>query len=58
MTDVWRLRRMLERPTPEAPAATDDRIIPIAKYFRPAAQYALPLSAPQTTGEDDGHDLD
>jgi Mu transposase, C-terminal domain len=58
MADVWRLRRMLERATPEAPAVTHAGIIPISRYFRPAAQYALPLFIPQTTGDDDGHDLD
>lgn len=58
MADVWRLRRMLERATQEPPVATHAGIVPISRYLRPAAQYALPLFLPQTTGEDDGHDLD
>jgi|CXWL01.1.fsa_nt_gi transposase len=57
MNDVWRLRRMLQRDLQEAPAATHTGIVPIARYLRPAAQYALPLSVPQTTGDDHGPDL-
>jgi transposase len=44
MNDVDRLRRMLERPTP---ALVEDnktaRVIPIAKYLRPASDYALKI---------------
>jgi len=58
MADVWRLRRMLERAAPEAPGTPPPNVIPISRYLRPAAQYALPLLIPNTTGDDDGHDLD
>ncbi len=51
MLDVRRLQRMLElghaTPTP-APTA---RMIPLARYLRPAHQYALPLAAPAAKGE-------
>ncbi len=54
MLDVRRLRRMLEiaqRPAPETPCA---KVIPIARYLREPAQYALPLAAKrQPKGEDD-----
>lgn len=43
MVDVYRLRSLLETagpaPAPTAPA----RVIPLARYLRPAQQYALPL---------------
>jgi hypothetical protein len=45
MLDVHRLKRMLEQgvaaPAPAPPA----RVIPIARYLRPASQYKLPLQA-------------
>ena len=45
MLDVHRLKRMLEQgivaPAPAPPA----RVIPIARYLRPASQYKLPLRA-------------
>ena len=45
MLDVHRLTRMLEQgvaaPAPAPPA----RVIPIARYLRPASQYKLPLQA-------------
>lgn len=53
MLDVRRLQRMLElaatASTSSAPAA---RILPLARYLRPASQYALPLSpaAPSSEG--------
>jgi hypothetical protein len=43
MLSVHRLRRLLEVvpvPTPTSPA----RVIPIARYLRPAEQYRLPLA--------------
>jgi len=51
MLDVTRLKRMLER----APAPTDAppaRVIPLARFLRPASQYALPLrpAAPSSEG--------
>ena len=56
MLDVRRLQRMLElasaTPTPSAPASA--RILPLARYLRPASQYALPLcsAAPSPEGGD------
>jgi len=45
MTDVRRLRRMLElAATPPPVAAPRAKVIPIAKYLREPAQYALPLA--------------
>jgi transposase len=44
MLDVHRLRRMLEQGTIAPPAAAPPaRVIPLARYLRPATQYALPL---------------
>jgi hypothetical protein len=49
MLDIDRLKRMLERGAakPDAPAP---RAIPLSRYLRPAAQYALPF--PAKTGDD------
>jgi len=53
MLDVRRLERMLQL-TPAAPtAATPARILPIARYLRPASQYALPFTHPDPKGEAD-----
>ena len=52
MLDVRRLERMLQL-TPPAPAATPARILPIARYLRPASQYALPLTTTHPKGEPD-----
>ena len=41
MLDVHRLKRMLELATPAALQAAHARIIPLARYLRPAQQYAL-----------------
>jgi hypothetical protein len=41
MFEIHRLRRMLELATPAAPPAAPARIIPLARYLRPAQQYAL-----------------
>jgi len=42
--DVKRLKRSLEStPTPPPPAGAN-RVIPIARYLRPASQYSLPLA--------------
>ena len=51
MLDVRRLQRMLElgHVTPASPPPA--RVIPLARYLRPAHQYALPLTAPTATGE-------
>jgi len=55
MLDVKRLQRMLEQATTVAPSPSPPaRIIPLARYLRPATQYALPLrpAAPVSEGED------
>jgi transposase len=49
MIDVVRLKRMLERGAPPATAPTPPRVIPLARYLRPAQQYALPF--PTKSGE-------
>jgi hypothetical protein len=51
MLDVYRLERMvkLAQPQPVAQptvAKTDaDKVIPLARFLRPASQYALPLAS-------------
>lgn len=48
MIDLHRLKRMVEKacpPPPEPPGGA--RVIPIARYLRPASQYALPLRDPE-----------
>jgi transposase len=53
MLDVRRLQRMLELGH-AVPPATPARVLPRARYLRPASQYALPLTAtsdPITEGE-------
>jgi hypothetical protein len=56
MLDVHRLKRMLElglvAPVPASPA----RVIPIARFLRPASQYALPLAAPARAAHGDPDD--
>ena len=54
MLDVRRLQRMLEHGTVALPAAPTTRILPRARYLRPATQYALPLGAatPSSEGEE------
>jgi hypothetical protein len=45
MLDVHRLKRMLEQGVIAAPSTPPARVIPIARYLRPASQYKLPLQA-------------
>lgn len=46
MTDVHRLERMLKRAAEPPPDPTPSaRVIPIGRYLRPPAQYALPLAS-------------
>jgi hypothetical protein len=54
MLDVRRLQRMLEQAAVAAPATAPARVIPLARYLRPATQYALPLraGAPSSEGEE------
>jgi hypothetical protein len=60
MVDIHRLRRLLEIATPAAlaPPASGaekvDKVVPIARFLRPAKQFALPLTPDQdhdTKGE-------
>ena len=56
MLDVHRLKRMLELgqvlPITSSPA----RVIPLARFLRPASQYALPLAGPERPeGDADDH---
>jgi hypothetical protein len=55
MHDYHRLRRMLEQATPAAPSGSiRGNVVPLAKYLRPASQYALPLTereAPNNQGD-------
>ncbi len=54
MLDVHRLRRMLEIASASAPASSPSpaRVIPLARYLRPASQYALPLRAADHSAEE------
>lgn len=50
MYDVRRLQRIIETgATPPPSAAAPATVIPIARYLRPASQYALPLAPPLPT---------
>jgi transposase len=52
MLDLHRLKRMLELAAPAAPPTTTPRVIPLARYLRPAQQYALPFTRnPDPEGE-------
>ena len=56
LLDVHRLKRMLELASsvPPAPPPPPARRLPMARYLRPASQYALPLrSAPPSSEGDD-----
>jgi hypothetical protein len=55
MLDVHRLRRMLELGQ-AAPVPAPARVLPIARFLRPASQYALPLTATDRSPEGDPHD--
>lgn len=54
MHDVRRLKRMLENGTVLPPLAAPEtpRVIPLARYLRPASQYALPLSAVESNNNE------
>ena len=48
MHDVVRLRRMLEGGRPPPPATPPaGNVVPLARYLRPASQFALPLANPR-----------
>lgn len=50
MHDVQRLTRMLAHPLGVEPARVS-KVVPIARYLRPASQYALPLGAKECTDD-------
>lgn len=53
MLDVHRVKRMLEQGVVAPPATAPARVMPRARYLRPATQYALPLRpAASSEGED------
>jgi hypothetical protein len=52
MLSVRRLARLLELATPP-PAVLPTRVLPRARYLRPATQYALPLGTPERHPEGD-----
>ncbi len=55
MHDIHRLTRMLADPRSPEPTPTASReAVPIARYLRPAAQYALPLASKETRPDDPG----
>jgi transposase len=58
MLDVRRLERMLKIGPPcTAPQPpSSPKVIPIARYLRPADQYALPLSGTEARQEEDAHE--
>jgi len=51
MLDVKRLTRMLEQGVVASPPVPPARVIPLARYLRPATQYQLPLAAAASEGE-------
>jgi hypothetical protein len=52
MLDIHRLKRMLEQGGATPPPAPPARVIPLARYLRPATQYKLPLSSAASEGEE------
>jgi hypothetical protein len=52
MLDVHRVKRMLEQGVPPPPPAPPARVIPLARYLRPATQYKLPLFGAASEGEE------
>lgn len=53
LLDVKRLARMLALGVPAPAPAAPARVLPLARYLRPATQYALPLAAaPTPKGEE------
>jgi hypothetical protein len=52
MLDVHRLTRMLQQGVAAAPPAPPARVIPLARYLRPATQYQLPLPSAASEGEE------
>jgi hypothetical protein len=52
MLDIHRLKRMLEQGVAPPPPAPPARVIPLARYLRPATQYKLPLRDAASEGEE------
>jgi hypothetical protein len=52
MLDVHRLKRMLQQGVAVPPPAPPARVIPLARYLRPATQYKLPLPSAASEGEE------
>jgi hypothetical protein len=52
MLDVHRLKRMLEQGIATPPPVPPARVIPLARYLRPATQYKLPLVSAAAEGEE------
>jgi hypothetical protein len=52
MLDLHRLKRMLEQGVALPPPAPPARVIPLARYLRPATQYKLPLAGAASEGEE------
>jgi transposase len=52
MLDIHRLKRMLEQGVAPPPPAPPARVIPLARYLRPATQYQLPLRDAASEGEE------
>ena len=52
MLDIHRLKRMLEQGITAAPAPPPARVIPRARYLRPATHYQLPLRPAASEGEE------
>jgi len=53
MIDVQRLKRMLTLAQPTPALAPPARVLPLARFLRPATQYALPLSPAVRRSEGD-----
>lgn len=55
MLNVYRVRKMLEAaPPPHEPRPA--KVIPLARYLRPAKQYALPLATSEHTDKENAND--
>jgi hypothetical protein len=52
MVDVHRLKRMLEHGIAAVPSVPPARVLPLARYLRPATQYTLPLPSAASEGEE------
>lgn len=58
MLDVRRLQRMLALATAPSAALPPARVIPRARFLRPASQYALPLASRERPSEEGGEPND